>query len=189
MPLAATSQVAAARGSRSDDEGTPVYKYSVYGGFDYSSLNQVNNSRSGLFGGQAYSTRNFGRFFGVVAQGDYYRYPYTTPVLENSTIKPSVESVLFGPELHAVLIGKYGAFIHGLIGGEHTGGTSQTPNISFAGGVGGGAEYSLTPRLSVRASGDYIGASFSFVGNSSALGYSPHKTWNDRASIGMMYRF
>jgi hypothetical protein len=189
LPLAATSQVTPARGSRSVDSGTPVYKYSVYGGLDYSGLNQVNNSRSGLFGGQAYITRNFGRYFGVVAQGDYYRYPYTKPVLENSTIKPSVESILFGPELHAVLIGKYGGFIHGLIGGEHTGGTSQTPNISFAGGVGGGVEYALGERLSVRASGDYIGASFSFVGNSATLGYSPHKTWNDRASIGVMYRF
>ncbi len=189
LPLAASSQVAPARGSRSADQGTPTYKYSVYGGFDYSSLNQVNLSRSGLFGGQAYITRNFGRFFGVVAQGDYYKYPYTTPVLENSTIKPSVESILFGPELHAQLYEKYGGFIHGLIGGEHTGGTSQTPNISFAGGMGGGIDYSLTPRLSVRASGDVIGASFTFVGNSAALGYSAHKTWNDRASIGVMYKF
>ncbi len=144
---------------------------------------------TGLFGGQAYVTRNFGRFFGVVAQGDYYRYPYTKPVVQNSTYKPSVESVFFGPELHGTLIGKYGAFIHGLIGGEHTGGTSQTPNISFAGGIGGGMEYTLSQRLSVRASGDYIGASFSDTGNSKFLDYSPHKTWNPRASIGVMYRF
>jgi opacity protein-like surface antigen len=189
LPLAAKSQVAPARGSRSVEEGTPTYKYSVYGGLDYSGLNQVNNSRSGLFGGQAYITRNFGRFFGVVAQGDYYRYPYTKPVVQNSTYKPSVESVFFGPELHGTLIGKYGAFIHGLIGGEHTGGTSQTPNISFAGGIGGGMEYTLSQRLSVRASGDYIGASFSDTGNSKFLDYSPHKTWNPRASIGVMYRF
>jgi hypothetical protein len=189
MPLAAISQVAPARGSRSVDSGTPAYKYSVYGGLGYSSLNQVNNSRSGLFGAEVYVTRNFGRYFGVVADGSYYRYPYVTPVVQNSTAKPSVDSVLFGPELHAALYGKYGGFIHGLIGGEHSGGESQTPAISFAGGFGGGMEYTLTPRLSVRASGDYIGASFSFTGNSAALGYSPHKSWNDRASIGVMYRF
>jgi hypothetical protein len=189
MPLAATSQVARERGSRSADSVTPSYKYSVYAGLGYSGLNQVNLSRSGLFGAEAYVTRNFGRYFGVVAEGDYYRFPYTNPVVQNSTLKPSVESVLFGPELHATLYGKYGGFIHGLLGGEHTAGTSQTPNISFAGGFGGGAEYTLTPRFSVRASGDYIGASFSFTGNSSTLGYSPHKTWNDRASIGVMYRF
>jgi hypothetical protein len=50
-------------------------------------------------------------------------------------------------------------------------------------------EYTLTPRLSVRAAGDYIGASFSYTGNSALLGYSPHRSWNDRASIGVMYRF
>jgi hypothetical protein len=189
MPLAATSQVAPARRARSVDSGTPSYKYSVYGGLGFSALNQVNFSRSGLFGADVYVTRNFGKYFGVVADGSYYRYPYTSPVVQNSTMKPSVESVLFGPELHATLIGKYGGFVHGLIGGEHTAGTSQTPNISFAGGMGGGLEYALSPRLSVRASGDYIGASFSVTGNSKALGYSPHKTWNDRASIGVMYRF
>jgi opacity protein-like surface antigen len=189
MPLAATSQVAPARRSHSVDSNTPSYKYSVYGGFAYSSLNQVNLSRSGLFGAEVYVTRNFGKYFGVVADGSYYRYPYTSPVVQNSTMKPSVDSVLFGPELHANLIGKYGGFVHGLIGGEHTAGTSQTPKISFAGGLGGGLEYAFTPRFSVRASGDYIGASFSDTGNSKALGYSPHRTWNNRASIGVMYRF
>jgi hypothetical protein len=189
MPLAATSQVAPARGSRSVDSGTPTYKYSVYAGLGYSGLNQVNLSRSGLFGAEAYVTRNFGKYFGLVADGSYYRYPYTSPVVENSTMKPSVDSVLFGPEFHATLIGKYGGFVHGLLGGEHTAGTSQTPDISFAGGFGGGMEYTLTPRLSVRASGDDIAASFSVTGNSKALGYSPHKTWSDRASIGVMYKF
>jgi len=189
MPLAATSQVSPARRSHSVDSGTPSYKYSVYGGLGFSALNQVNLSRSGLLGADVYVTRNFGKYFGVVADGSYYRFPYTSPVVQNSTMKPSVESVLFGPELHATLIGKYGGFIHGLIGGEHTAGTSQTPNISFAGGFGGGLEYALSPRFSVRASGDYIGASFSVTGNSKALGYSPHETWNDRASIGVMYKF
>jgi opacity protein-like surface antigen len=187
MPLAATGQVAPPRGSRSADSGTPTYKYSVYAGLGYTSLNQVNLSRSGLFGAEVYATRNFGRYFGVVAEGDYYKYPYAHPVVENSTITPSVASVLFGPELHAVLYGRYGGFIHGLIGGEHTGGESQQPNISFSGGVGGGAEYTLTPRLSVRASGDYIGQSFTVA--QPAAGDSAHRTWNPRASIGVMYRF
>ncbi len=189
MPLAATSQVTPARGSRSVDSGTPSYKYSVYGGLGFSALNQVNLSRSGLFGAEVYVTRNFGKYFGVVADGSYYKYPYATPVVQNSTLKPSVDSVLFGPELHATLIGKYGIFVHGLLGGEHSGGEKQTPAISLAGGFGGGMEYTLSQRLSVRASGDYIGASFSFTGNSAGLGYSAHRTWNDRASIGVMYKF
>ena len=189
LPLAATCQVAPARGSRSADQNEPSYKYSVYAGFGYISLNQVNESRSGLFGGEVYATRNFGKYFGVVADGGYYKYPYTHPAIENSTLTPSIYTLMFGPELHGVLYGKYGGFIHGLIGGEHTGGNSQTPSISLAGGFGGGMEYTLTPRLSVRASGDYIGASFTFTGNTPALGYSPHLTWNDRASIGAVYRF
>jgi hypothetical protein len=55
--------------------------------------------------------------------------------------------------------------------------------------VGGGAEYALSPRFSIRAGGDYIGASFSVINNSPALGYSPHRTWNPRASFGAVYRF
>ena len=185
MPLAATSQVAPARGSRSVDENGPSYKYAVFGGFSYSSLNQVNQSRSGLIGGEVYVTRNFGKYLGAVADGDYYKYAISS----GNPGHPSMYSALFGPEIHATLYGKYGAYLHALIGVEHSGGESQTPNLSFAGGFGGGAEYDLSPRLSIRAGGDYIGASFSVINNSAALGYSPHKTWNDRASIGAVYRF
>jgi hypothetical protein len=91
--------------------------------------------------------------------------------------------------IHANIYGKVGGFAHLLLGGEHTGGESQTPNISFAGGPGGGLEYTLSPHLSMRASGDYIGASFSFTGNSSQLAYSPHRTFDSRASLGVVYRF
>jgi hypothetical protein len=66
-------------------------------------------------------------------------------------------------------------------------GTVQTPNISFAGGYGGGMEYKLTPRISLRASGDNIASSFSFIDNTSAE--SPHKHWNPRAGFGAVYRF
>jgi hypothetical protein len=130
-------------------------------------------------------TRDFGRYFGLVAEGDYYRFALKSGNPGN----PSIESVLFGPVLHANIYGKFGGFFHGLLGGEHTAGESQTPNISFAGGVGGGMEYSLTPRLSLRATGDIIGASFSLVGNSPELGNSPHKTWDSRAGFGAVYRF
>ena len=185
MPLAATSQVAPARGSHSADQSEPSYKYAVFSGFGYSSLNQVNDSRSGLMGAEVYATRNFGKYFGVVADGSYYKYA----IASGNPGHPSIDSVLFGPEFHANIWGKYGGFVHGLIGGEHTAGESQTPNISFAGGVGGGAEYALSPRFSIRAGGDYIGASFSVINNSPALGYSPHRTWNPRASFGAVYRF
>jgi hypothetical protein len=97
--------------------------------------------------------------------------------------------VLFGPEVHGPIFEKWSVFGRGLIGGEHTGGTQQTPNISFAGGVGGGVDYQWSHRLTIRASGDDIGASFSLTNNTSQLGYSPHRTWNPRGGIGVVYRF
>jgi hypothetical protein len=96
---------------------------------------------------------------------------------------------MFGPEIHANVYGKFNGFFHALLGGEHTGGEGETPNISFAGGPGGGLEYNLSPRLALRASGDYIGASFSLRNNTPELGNSPHRTWNSRASVGAVYRF
>lgn len=189
MPLAATCQLSKAPRSQSTDETPRTFKYDAFVGYGYSSLNQVNESRYGLSGVTASVTRDWGKYFGLTAEGDYYRYPFSTPEIANSTIVPSVDSVLLGPVVHANIYGKFDGFIHGLLGGEHTAGTSQTPHISFAGGFGGGVDYALTPRFSIRASGDIIGASFSLVGNSAQLGNSPHKTWDSRASFGAVYHF
>jgi hypothetical protein len=189
LPLAATSQVSSTSGSNSSDQPEKTYKYEVYAGYAYTSLNQVNQSRFGLQGVNLSVTRDWGKYFGVTAEGDYYNFPFGSPEVVGSTTKPQVESVLFGPVLHANIYGHYSGFVHGLLGGEHTGGESQTPNISFAGGIGGGVEYSLTPRFSIRASGDIIGASFSLTGNSTELSNSPHRSWDSRASIGAVYHF
>ncbi len=185
LPLAASSQVAPARGSRSVDQGESTEKWSVFGGMGYSSLNHVNLSRSGLLGVEVDVTRNFGKYFGIMADGSYYKYA----IVSGNPGHPSLDSLLFGPELHAPLFKQYGVFVHALIGGEHSAGESQTPNISFAGGFGGGMEYKLGSRLSIRAGGDYIGASFSPINNSKQLGYSPHLTFNDRATFGARYSF
>ena len=50
-------------------------------------------------------------------------------------------------------------------------------------------EYKLNPRLSLRATGDDIAASFSPINNSKALGYSAHLSWNPQASISVVYHF
>jgi hypothetical protein len=189
LPLAAIGQVSSTSGSKSSDEPEKTFKYEVYAGYAYTSLNQVNQSRYGLSGVNVSVTRDWGRYFGLTAEGDYYKFPFGSPEVVGSTAKPDVESVLLGPVLHANIYGRYSGFVHGLLGGEHTGGESQTPNISFAGGLGGGVEYSLNPRFSIRASGDIIGASFSFSGNSTQLANSPHRTWDSRASIGVVYHF
>jgi hypothetical protein len=189
LPLAATSQSSSSGGSNASEPVEKTYKYEVYAGYAYTSLNQVNQSRYGLQGVNLSVTRDFGRYFGVMAEGDFYNKSFGSPEVIGSTIEPTVTSVLFGPVIHANIYGHFGGFVHGLLGGEHTGGESQTPNISFAGGLGGGLEYTLTNRFSLRASGDIIGASFSLTGNSPQLGYSPHRTWDSRASIGVVYHF
>jgi len=187
LPLAATCQILPSR-THSTDEADKTYKYVVYGGFAYSSLNQVNQSRYSLGGISVSATRNFGRYFGLTAEGDYFKYALGSGNPGNPG-NPSITSVFFGPELHANVYGKVNGFVHALLGGEHTGGEGQTPNISFAGGPGGGLEYNLSPRLALRASGDYIGASFSLRNNNPELANSPHRTWNARASVGAVYRF
>ena len=189
LPLAAICQDSPTTNTKSQDKGDRPYRYEVYAGYAYTSLNQVNQSRYGLQGVDVSVTRDWGRYFGITAEGDFYNASFGSPEVVNSTIKPTVASVLFGPVIHANIYGKFGGFVHGLLGGEHTGGENQTPNISFAGGFGGGMEYDLTPRVSIRASGDIIGASFSLTGNSAELGNSPHKTWDSRASIGAVYHF
>jgi hypothetical protein len=189
LPLAAIGQASQSGGSNFSDQPDKTFKYQVYAGYAYTSLNQVNQSRYGLSGVNVSVTRNFGRYLGLTAEGDYFRYPFGSPEVVGSTAVPSVESVLLGPELHANIYGRFSGFVHGLLGGEHTAGESQTPNVSFAGGFGGGMEYTLKPRISIRASGDIIGASFSLTGNNTELSNSPHRTWDSRASIGVVYHF
>jgi len=192
MPLAAASQVAPASEPASAERVEPTYKYEIYAGYGYTSLNQLNGSRHGLQGVNLSVTRVWGKYYGITADGAHYQYGMGSgnpcpPGMTSCT--PSVDEVLFGPLLHANLYKRSSLFVHALLGGEHTGGENMTPNISFAAGVGGGAEYKLSPHFAVRASGDYIGASFSVRGNSSSLGYSPHRSFDSRATIGVVYKF
>ncbi len=184
MPLAATSQIAPDRAPRPEPTG-PTYHYQVYAGVGYTSLNQVNQSRYGLLGANLAVTRDFGRYFGITADGAFYNHS----VGSGNPGNPSVDVVLFGPELHAPLFGRTSAFVRALLGGEHTGGEGQTPKISFAGGAGIGLEYSLSSRLALRISGDDIASSFSITNNTAQLGNSPHMRRNSRATVGVAYRF
>ena len=184
MPLAAAGQIAPDRGARPEPT-EPTYKYQVYAGAGYTSLNQVNQSRYGLIGTNIAVTRNFGRYFGVTADGAFYN----TSVGSGNPGKPVVDLVLFGPEFHAPLYGHINIFARVLLGGAHSGGESQTPNISFAGGAGMGLEYGLSKHFALRASGDSIASAFSPINNSPLLGYSPHTRSNARASFGVAYRF
>ena len=183
LPLAATSQVAPASGKVSAVRGETSYKYEVYAGYGYTSLNQVDQSRSGLQGVEVSVTRNFGKYFGVTADGADYKWALKT----GNPGSPTVQTVLFGPVLHANLYGRVDGFVRVLLGGAHTGGESMTPNISFAGGVGAGLDYKLSPRFAIRAAGDDIAASF--VSDPNHLGYSAHEHRNSRATFGVVYKF
>jgi hypothetical protein len=182
MPLAASSQIAPDRPAR-PAKTEPAYKWKAFAGFGYTSLNQVNQSENGLLGMNFALTRNFGKYFGLTADGGYYAYTYSKPNPGN----PTVEMVLLGPEFRAGLFDRLDGFVHVLVGGEHTAGDSTIPNISLAGGGGGGLEYKLNPHFGLRLSGDDIASAF--VQDPSHLGYSPHMRQNARASFGVVYKF
>jgi hypothetical protein len=183
MPLAAQGQIAPERPRA--ERGAPVFKYEAFALAGYTSLNQVNQSRYGLMGGKAAVTRDFGKHFGITANGDYYRVATGT----GNPGSPSVISVTAGPEFRATVYGNVDGFVHALLGGEHTGGEGMTPNICFSGGFGGGFLYNLSSRLAIRASGDRMADNFTLNNNTQSLAYSPHMHWNARAAFGVVFRF
>jgi hypothetical protein len=188
IPLAATSQIAPDRPARAE-QAEPTYKYDLFAGYGYTSLNQVNESRNGLQGVNVAVTRYWGKHFGITADGGYYAYAYggTNPG------SPKVDMLLLGPVLHANMFKNIDGFVRVLLGGEHTAGENATPDISFAGGVGAGIDYQLSRRFTLRASGDDIASSFAANTNtyvcSVGANCSPHERRNSRAAVGLVYKF
>jgi len=181
LPPAAIGQVAPDKTTSPTNE--PSYKYTAFVGWSYTSLNQVNQSRSGLQGVNVNVTRDFGKYFGVSVDGAHYAWTLYTSNPQSS----SVDLFLAGPEVHGELYGRIGVFVRGMLGAAHTGGVSIRPSESFAGGLGVGADYRLTPRMALRLSGDDIGSSFTVV--PFEPGDSPHRRFNARASLGLVYHF
>jgi hypothetical protein len=207
MPLATNSQLIHARHSEAPAEkAVASHKYEVFAGYGYTSMNQVNQSRYGLQGAEVSVTRDWGRFFGLTADGAIYKYPLGHPAIQNGgTLTPALDAVLLGPVVHAKLFGHYDGFFHVLLGGEHIGftgspGVTAYPNLSFAGGVGGGMDYNLTSHFSLRASGDDIVSSFVapvYPANpppppgtcTTNSGCSSQMHRSSRASFGLVYKF
>lgn len=185
LPIAACAQVESQPESSAPPPPAPALRYEVFAGYSYTSINQVNQSRHGLQGVEVSGARYFGKYFGLVAIGDYYKWATAS----GNPGDPSVASILVGPQLRVQLAGPVAGFFRGTMGGEHSGGEHQTPKVSFAGGIGGGIDIGLAQHFLLRISGDRIGASFSPRDNSSLLNYSPHLTWNSRGTIGVVYRF
>lgn len=185
-------------GAQVNPEAAPVagppkapLRFDAYVGFAYTSLNQVDTSRYGLIGGKAMLTRDWGKYFGLMGTADYY-HPAVKSAGPGNIGNPgdaAIYSVLVGPELHAQLYENLRALLFAELGVEHTSGENMIPSTSFAGGFGGGMEYNITDRIAVRALGDRVGASFSPIDNTEQLKESSHRTWNPRATVGVVFRF
>lgn len=182
MPLAATSQIAPDRPAR-PEAAEPAVKWEAFAGYGYTSLNQVDLSENGLQGVNLSLTRDWGRHFGLTADGGYYAYTYDAKNPGN----PTVDAVLLGPVFRVKLTDRVDGFARVLLGGIHTAGDSTIPKVSFAGGAGGGLDYKLSPRFALRVSGDDIASSF--VQDPNHLGFTPHLRRNARAALGVVYRF
>lgn len=181
VPVAVRGQVAPERPPKVITG--PVYKYEAYAGWGYTSLNQVNQSRSGLQGVSASITRDIGDHFGVKIDGGHYAWSVTS----TNPGKPTVDMILVGPVVRGEIWEKWSGYAEGLFGGIHTGGESIQPPISFAGGFGIGIDYNRSARLSVRLFADDIGSAFTLAPYQT--GYSTHTRFNARAGIGLVYHF
>ncbi len=194
MPLAATSQIAPEKPHRAAPT-EPAKKYEIFAGYGYTAINQIDQARYGLQGVNVSVTRDWGRFFGLTADGGYYNWPLMQNSSNPNPGNPKVETILLGPVLHAHIAGHIDGFFRVLLGGAHI--TDEpnytTPNISFAGGAGGGLDYKFSPHLSFRASGDDIDSSFSSNASASSCsptsGCTPHKRGSARAAFGVVYKF
>ena len=185
LPAAASGQVAQ-QSTLGAIGQAPTYKYEATVGFGYTSLNQVNLSRHGLIGVRGGITRDWGKYFGLAAQADYYRWATGS----DNPGDPSVYSFGLAPELHGYqLIGPVGAVVFAELGGEHTGGENITPTVSVSGGFGGGLVYTVNHRWDLRLTGDRYAGSFSLANNTPELAYSTHRTWNPRFAFEAVFKF
>lgn len=189
LPLTATAQAV----PEAAPPAAPSYKYSVYAGLGYTSINQVNQSRHGLLGPKVTVTRDWGKYFAVRVSGDYDKLSAggggESLSQGGNPGDPSVYTVLAGPEIHANIWGPLDGLFFLELGMEHTGGEGMDPASSVAGGFGGGMLYHLSQRLAIQATGDRVGASFSLDNNTPQLGNSTNRTWNGRGTIGVVFRF
>ena len=188
-PLAAAGQVNpdADKGS---GQSEATYKYEIYVGAAYSRLRQVPDSYSGLVGGKASLARDWGKYFQMIGSVDYYRLGTGHSNLP-SPGNPSIYTFMVGPAVHATIYDNLSGVFFTELGAEHTGGENMSPNISFAGGFGGGLAYNLTRNLALQLTGDRVAGSFPLPNpqNLPQQGYSTHRTWNARGTFGVVYRF
>ena len=173
------------------EHSEPEYKNEASIGYGFTALNQVNNSRYGLQGIDMSYARGFSKHFNLKAEGDYYFTSFKTGLSSTTSGNPgnpSVVDVLAGPELHSPLFWKLSGSVKFLLGGEHTGGESMTPDVSFSASWGAAMDYRLNRRFSLRFGGEKNYSSFSLRDNGTQ-GYSSHRVSNVHANFGVVYFF
>jgi opacity protein-like surface antigen len=179
LPMTLSAQVAKPVAA----ETAPAFnRYEIFAGADYMGANQVVESSSALIGGNVGASAKLAKWFGgTVDFGDY-----PAQATSNGILKPTVTTLLAGPEFYIPADNLTG-FVHVLFGGQHTGGVDSKPDIAYAFAIGGGFEYAVGKHWAIRISGD--GVRSSSVLDPTNSGYSPHPFTNARATGGVAYRF
>jgi hypothetical protein len=159
-----------------------------YGGYSYSFRDYAHNQDNPLTGGMNGWQGSFKvpilPLIGLKADASgFYR--------NDTSSKPQIYFVMAGPEI-GKRIGRYKAFVHGLVGFSHlNGGQSTFPlasNISFAAAVGGGLDVSINRLLAWRVTGDFLHSNFTPGGQETNQLHDLVSS-NGRASTGLVLRF
>jgi len=186
FPLCAAAQTSASS-SGGEDTDKPSH-YDIFVGAGATSQNQIVHSHGLLVGFEVGVTRNWGKYFGLNAQGASFM-KSTSADNTSGGQSPQYSQFLAGPELHAQLYEKMSGSVHLLVGGSHTGGSGITgsPNVAFSMAFGAGLDYRLKQHFSLRLTGDRVKTSF--VQGASGSGNSPHPYQNVQTALGVVYHW
>ena len=161
----------------------------VFAGYSYVRANPSSNSADSfsLNGGTASVAYNFNRWLSGVADFGGY---HTSNGLA-SGLDGTLSTYLFGPRVSYHRFGRVTPFGEVLFGVAHTGaGVFNTANSqnAFAMTVGGGVDYRLSSRFSIRPlKVDYLLTRFNEFNNLNTLGTQTQN--NLRVSTGIVFRF
>lgn len=158
-------------------------------GYSYVNASIAPANRVGLNGLNANATLDIPARFGIKLDLGYAR----ASNVFNTDRHADMLTYLIGPVIYPVSRGRFGTYVHALVGGARitgpvpvTGGFFTAYANKFAWAVGGGLDYPLTrfaPRLSARIGVDYLHTAY----------FDPSKTIggrsNARVIVGIVYSF
>ncbi len=130
--------------------GQEVPRAEIFAGYSYMNVNPSGATRSiNTSGWEAELNYNLNKTWGIVGDisGHY------------CCSGQSIHNFMVGPQL-SYRLEKHTFFVHGLVGGSHASGLSQTDtNVAWAGG--GGWDWNVRPSWAIRVfQADYLGTHF-----------------------------